>query len=339
MKPKILAVVVCMFCWTSCRQTEPGAAELAEFHGSTMGTVYTVKAVLVPSLEREQLKTAIERTLGGVNRLMSTYDPDSELSRFNRNPGGQWFPVSLETIRVFEVAERVGRLSGGALDITVGPLVNLWGFGPQKRRETLPSEEDLKTAMDRTGLRRIMLQADPPAVWKEKQDVYCDLAAVAKGYGVDRVTDLLREMGVHDCMVEVGGEVRVTGKKPGGENWRIGVAVPDGSRQAFRILHLADLAMATSGDYFNYYERDGKRYSHTIDPKTGRPIEHNLASVTVVHQNCAEADAWATALNVLGPEKGMALAERQKLPVLMIVREVEGFVERYSRAMTAYIKE
>lgn len=238
-----------------------------------------------------------------------------------------------------DVALSVGRQSGGALDITIGPLVNLWGFGPEKRADRLPAAEELTAALELTGLQRIKLKSDPHAVWKEKTGVYCDLSAVAKGYGVDLVAESLLLLGIESFMVEVGGEVRAAGLKPDGQTWRIGVAVPDGSQRVSRVIEISMLAMATSGDYQNYYEINGKRYSHTIDPATGRPIEHTLASVTVLRDSCVLADAWATALNVLGPEKGMSLAEELKLPALFIVREPSGFVERRSTAMSAFIME
>jgi len=324
---------------SACKKTAPLSSDLAEFHGPTMGTTYTVKTVLTQPLAQEQIKGRIDETLKRVNKLMSTYDPESELSRFNRAAGQVWFAIAPETHRVFKVAVEIGQLSGGALDITVGRLVNLWGFGPEHRRGTLPAPETLAAAMELTGLQRLQLQDEPPAICKEKAGVYCDLAAVAKGYAVDLVAEALAGLGISAYMVEVGGEVRAAGKRPDGQFWHIGVAVPDGSQQVSRIINIGDMAMATSGDCQNYYEIDGKRYSHTIDPHLGRPIEHNLASVTVLHPSCLEADAWATALNVLGPDEGMALAEKQKLPVLFIIREPEGFVERRSTAMKAYIKD
>lgn len=304
-----------------------------------MGTTYSIKAVLTPELSLAQVKMRVDGVLKRINKLMSTYDPESELSRFNRSQGQAWFDIAPETQRVFKVAIEIGNLSGGALDITVGRLVNLWGFGPEERRDDLPSPAALAAAMELTGLQRLKLQNEPPAVWKEKTGIYCDLSAVAKGYGVDRVAETLAGMGIVSFLVEVGGEVRAAGLRPDGKLWRIGVAVPDGSQRVLRILEIGAMAMATSGDYQNYYEVDGKRYSHTINPLLGRPIEHKLASVTVLHLRCLKADAWATALNVLGPDEGMALAEQKKLAVLFIVREATGFVERYSSAMKPYIKE
>jgi thiamine biosynthesis lipoprotein len=323
----------------ACRRTDPSGSDLIEFHGSTMGTTYTVKAVLPPPLTRERVQGRIDENLKRVNKLMSTYDPESELSRFNRARGQVWFAIAPETYRVFKTAMEIGRLSGGALDVTVGRLVNLWGFGPENRPGTPPSSEALAEAMELTGWHLLKLRDEPPAVWKEKDGVYCDLSAVAKGYGVDLLAETLAESGVAAYMIEVGGEVRAAGKRPDGLFWNIGVAIPDGSQKVQRILRLGDMAMATSGDYYNSYEMDGRRYSHTIDPHQGRPIVNNVASVTVLHPSCLEADAWATALTVLGPEEGMALGEERKLPVLFIVRETNGFVERRNQAMKAYIME
>jgi thiamine biosynthesis lipoprotein len=340
MKRYFLLLLGFSLLWVSCRNTNPDRSkQIAEFRGRTMGTTFVVKAVLSGPICPDPVKQRIEETLKRINSLMSTYQTDSELSGFNRAKAGSWFPVEPETMRVFEVALGVGSQSGGALDITVGPLVNLWGFGPEKRHVVLPTEGEIAAAIAMTGLSKLKLQKDPPALLKEQDGLYCDLSAVAKGYGVDRVLENLMGMGIKSCMVEIGGEVRVVGLKPDGAPWRIGVAVPDGSNQVFRAFDVTDMALATSGDYQNYYEVEGKRFSHTIDPSSGRPIVHKLASVTILLPACVEADAWATALDVLGPEKGMALADELNLPALFIVREADGFVERSSRAMKRFIKE
>ena len=336
---KISVLALLALIAAACQQDYPSPDGLVEFGGSTMGTTYTVKAALPDSLTREQVEERIDEVLRLVNGLMSVYDPGSELSRFNRSEGGAWFPVTEQTHRVFSAALAVGLLSGGALDITVGPLVDLWGFGPDERPAAVPSVEALDAALEVTGLHRIRLRGDPPAVWKERDAVRCNLSAVAKGYGVDLVGEALAAMGVESYMVEVGGDIRVAGTKPGGDAWRIGVAVPDRSRRVQRAIEIRDMAVATSGDYLNYVEMDGRRYSHTIDPRNGRPIEHGLASVTVLHRACVMADAWATALNVLGPERAMALAEELGLPALFIVRRNDGFGERTSSAMAAHIQE
>jgi FAD:protein FMN transferase len=319
-------------CCCSCRPT-PDISELAVWQGQTMGTTFSVK-VSGPALaeqQRARAGEAIEGQLARVNALMSTYLPSSELSRFNQSTSSEPFPLSAETLEVFEVARRVGSLSGGAFDVTVGPLVNAWGFGPPGKPAHPPSGAELDELKARVGWDKITLETAAPAIRKTRPDVYCDLSALAKGYVVDRVSETLAKLGYTDHMVEVGGEVRARGRNAAGQPWRIGVEKPiEGGRAVERTLPLENLAMATSGDYRNYYEEEGRRISHEIDPRTGQPIGHRLASVTVVTERCVEADAFATALIVLGHQEGYRLAVEQNLAVLFLVREDDGFVEKAS---------
>jgi len=304
--------------------------------GATMGTSYNVKVVPPPGVERlaeQDLPGVIQARLDDINDKMSAYSEDSELSRFNQFEDTAPFPVSKETAAVFAIAQQVSEASGGAFDVTVGPLVNAWGFGPVKRSEP-PTDEQVAALKERLGYRNVTVDVEACTLRKARPDVYCDLAAVAKGYAVDEVARALEEHGYTDYMVEVGGEVRVRGAKPGGVPWRIGIEKPDAPPHTVQqAIALSDQAMATSGDYRNYYERDGVRLSHTIDPRTGRPITHKLASVSVLHEECAWADAYATAMMVLGPEEGWELAEKQDLAAYFIVRDdTGGFVTRATPA-------
>ena len=278
-----------------------------EFSGQTMGTWYTVKAVELPveaDEDREAtLRSAIEEQLEDVNAKMSTYRDDSEVSRFNQSESTTPFPVSDETLAVFSKAQQLAESSGGAFDITVGPLVNAWGFGPGERTLEGPGDDELAALRARVGFRNV--EVGDAAIRKLRPDVYCDLSAIAKGYAVDRVGLALGDLGCDHYMVEVGGEVRTKGLNGDGVPWRIAIEKPDPEGRAIhRVLPLSGLAMATSGDYRNYYETEGARLSHTIDPRTGRPIAHKLASVSVVHEECAMADGFATTMMVLGPEDG-----------------------------------
>jgi FAD:protein FMN transferase len=285
----------------------------------------------LPEPERARVQDAIERQLARVNELMSTYLPSSELSRFNQWASREPFQLSAETFEVFQVARRVGSLSSGAFDVTVGPVVNAWGFGPPGKPAHPPSDVELDQLKAGVGWDKIVLEEAHSAIRKIRPDVYCDLSAVAKGYGVDRVSATLSGLGYFEHMVEVGGEVRARGRNAEGQPWRIGVEKPlEGGRAVQRTLPLENLAMATSGDYRNYYEEGGRRVSHEIDPRTARPIGHRLASVTVVTGRCVEADAFATALIVLGEEEGYRLAVEQNLAALFLVREADGFVEKTS---------
>lgn len=299
--------------------------------GLTMGTTYTIK-IAGPGVEERASATAqaVDALLQQVNNIFSTYIEDSELSRFNKSDGSVPFPLSNGLRRVIEISLEVSRQTGGAFDITVGPLVNAWGFGPDTPAK-LPTDAEIAALRERIGYEKLTLENG--TLRKARPDVYCDLSAVAKGYGVDCVARKLDELGIANYMVEIGGEVRTRGTHQAGTPWKIAIEKPvTGQRVVEHIVPLSNLSMATSGDYRNFFDMDGRRYSHTINPSTGRPIEHRLASVSVLHPECAWADAYATALNVLGPEEGYALAERLGLQALFIVRNDDGaFTERATR--------
>jgi thiamine biosynthesis lipoprotein len=230
-------------------------------------------------------------------------------------------------------------MTGGAFDVTIGPVVNLWGFGPQARPEQVPSEESLAMALAATGYEKLELRADPPAV-RATPPQYVDLSAIAKGYGVDAVARFLENEGIEAYLVEIGGEVRVNGRKPDGSTWRLAIEQPvSEGREVNRVVALESRAMATSGDYRNYYESEGRRYSHTIDPETGKPIAHRLASVTVIADDCMTADALATGFNVMGYEQANELAVRENIPAYFIVRTEEGFETHQTPAFSSYVTQ
>ncbi|MBW2713994.1 MAG: FAD:protein FMN transferase [Deltaproteobacteria bacterium] len=295
------------------------------FNGKTMGTTYTVKVAtekLEPEL-RKKIAAAIIRELQNIESLMSNYDPESELSRFNALGAGIPFAVSLQTLEVFQEAQRVFEMTGGAFDVTVGPLVNLWGFGPGEFKQEIPDPAEVERLRELVGLKHIEINRSMRTLTKKQPGMVCDLSALAKGYGVDRVAEALTALGIENYLVEVGGELRAKGSKLDGKQWRVAVEKPEtGRTQAVKLIHLNNLSMATSGDYRNYFEVDGVRYSHTIDPRKAMPVRHNLASVTVFHREAMAADALATALSVLGADEGMTLADKHDLAVLFVVREV-----------------
>ena len=306
--------------------------------GGTMGTIYSIKYIRTPHTPRglsdEKIAQTVDGRLDRVNALMSTYIANSELSRFNAHRDASPFPVSEETLQVFQIARRVSDLSGGAFDVTVGPVVNAYGFGPDPETAPAPTETEIEALLDRVGYKKILIDPESKTLAKKHPGLYCDLSAVAKGYGVDSVAETLEGFGIENYMVEIGGEVRAKGKNLTGVFWRIGVETPNfpddlptgeaGAATLRRVVSLENQSMATSGDYRNYREVDGDRVSHTIDPRTGRPIGHNLASVTVLHETCAMADALATAINVLGPEEGYAFAKGQGVAALLLLREADG---------------
>lgn len=322
---------------TACKDSAP-EWDTQVLRGETMGTSYQVTLVAEPGwewpLSREEVQAQLDSRLRQINQWMSTYIDDSTLMRFNRLPQGDWETLPEPLVEVLKISQSVSKRSDGAFDITVAPLVNLWGFGPQAQPEQVPDDETLAASLANLGFQYLELDGNRA---RRLGDISLDLSGVAKGYGVDYLSRWLEQQGYRNYLVEIGGEVRLSGSSPRGDAWRIGVEQPSLlQRDGRKTLELSDIALATSGDYRNYYERDGQRYSHTLDPRTGRPIEHNMASVTVLADTAAEADAWATAINVLGPEKGMAVAEREKLPVYMIVREGESYTDRYSEAFKPY---
>lgn len=311
-----------------------------EVTGPTMGTYYAVKVARPPAgLDVHTLQAGVERVLKGVIDAISTYDPESELSRLNRNPSTDWVPISGELYAVLAEGQRLGRLSDGAFDITVGPLVNLWGFGPQTKAEATPSAQAIAAARERVGYGKLELRADPPAIRKQRGDIYIDVSALGEGEGADRMAAYLESLGATDYMAAVAGTMRVRGKNAKRAAWGIAIEVPDpGNRAVQRILPLTDSAVSTSGDYRNFFTAAGKRYSHHIDPRTGNPVEQRLASVSVVAPGGAgsarRADGLATALIVMGQERGLALAEAQGLAAYFIVREDGGFREVTTTAFT-----
>lgn len=282
---------------------------MTELRGETMGTTYSIKLVAAGANDPHVVQKQVDQLLAEINQQMSTYLPSSELSRFNQAPADVWFDVSPETAHVVGQALRFYDETGGALDVTVGPLLRLWKFGPGGRRigaqVAEPSPEAIADARELVGAALVEVRHDPPALKKHATGVEIDLSAIAKGYAVDAVTELLQGRGVSDCMVEIGGELRAAGRRGDGGAWRIGVEGPSsGARRLSMSVPLRDLAMATSGDYRNFRSSDGKLVSHVIDPRTGEPLPRRGMAVTVVAETCLEADALATSLLVLGPDEG-----------------------------------
>jgi thiamine biosynthesis lipoprotein len=307
--------------------------EIIKISGTKMGTSYHI-TVVADQPAPADLAARIDAALDIVDQSMSTYKPQSEISRFNGLPGDSQQSISAEFAEVLAVSKMVWEQSGGALDPTVGPLVDLWGFGPVATDNRIPDDQELTKALAETGFQYVQVSDQ---VLSKTKPVGLDLSAVAKGYGVDQVAQLLEMLALPDYLVEVGGEMRVSGVNPDGNPWRVAVEMPSLMPQVQRVIALHDGAVATSGDYRNYFVKDGVRYSHTIDPRTGRPIVHSLASVTVLAETCAEADAWATALMVLGEEQGMALAEKLKLAVYMLVADGADYSAQSSSEFTRLV--
>jgi thiamine biosynthesis lipoprotein len=301
--------------------------------GSTMGTTYKIVIATDASLDQGQLKTAIDARLDHIYAQMSTWRDDSELSRFNASTSTDWFPVSADTQLVVAESLRIANESGGAFDPTVGPLVRLWNFGSAQRGDRIPpSDSQIAEARKSIGYKNVEVRDSPPAIRKRVATIELDLSGIAKGFAVDAISELLVERELKNHLVEIGGEMRGRGKKLDGSVWTIGIEKPtELTRELHTAIPLQDVSIATSGDYRNYYESDGKRYSHTIDPMTGKPIAHKLASVSIICESCMTADAWATGINVLGPERGLKLAQEKGLAALLLVRANGSFVESSTR--------
>ncbi|QEG41226.1 FAD:protein FMN transferase [Roseimaritima ulvae] len=306
-------------------QAAAGAVTVVEAYGRTMGTTYSVKIANPPSTLPEDWRLQIDAELRRVNDQMSTYLKSSELSRFNQSDSTDWFAVSSDTAEVVSYALEVSQQTEGAFDVTVAPLVNAWSFGPDERTQQVPSDQRLAEIRQRIGYQHLQARMEPPGLRKAIPELTVDLSAIAKGHGVDRIVELLSGLDAEHVFVEIGGEVRVTGGRVD-RPWGVGIQQPDGAPSEVLVaLPLSDGAVATSGDYRNFFDADGQRYSHTIDPRSGKPISHPLASVSVRANNCMMADAWATAINVLGKQAGLETAQRMNLDVMLITRQGDRY--------------
>lgn len=315
------------------------APEKMTFSGSTMGTTYSVTLYTKdPRHNKDEIKRKVDIVLERVNAQMSTYDPESELSKFNQFKSTEPVVISRDLERVISRALEIAEQTNGALDVTVGPLVNLWGFGPKARTEKEPTEEELQAVRQRIGYEKLHVKNHQ--LVKDAPKMYVDLSTIAKGYGVDRVGHLLDQLRIKQYLVEIGGEVLAKGGKPDEASWRLAIEKPVSTERAVqRVVEFKDGALATSGDYRNYFEQDGRRYSHIIDPETGFPIQHNLVSVSVYAEDTMSADAYATALLVMGTEKAKRFSQKHNLAVMLISKTESGFDEYVSDAFKPLLIE
>jgi thiamine biosynthesis lipoprotein len=301
--------------------------------GRTMGTTWAVRAGELPrGLGADTLRAEVEAVLDDVNAEMSTFRDDSLITRFNRAPPGTVFAVSPHLAAVLDVALAMAADSSGAYDVTVGPLVNVWGFGPEGRRSEPPPAAAVEAARARMGWQRLRFDAAARTLTQDG-GIYLDLSSIAKGHAVDRVAEHLLERGLRNALVDIGGDMRSLGQRPDGQRWRIAIERPlPGTREVHTVIGPANLAVATSGSYRNFFAGRGRAYSHIIDPRTAAPVRHEHIAVSVLHPLCVHADALATALTVLGPDEGLALAVARDLPVLFLLREGEHIVTHASPA-------
>ncbi len=302
--------------------------QLLKINGEAFSTFYKVKVVSreFPEGTVEKLKEVVDKEVEFVDKEMSRFREDSAIARFNASNSTEPFIVSSEMAMLLSRSRQVSEMTGGAFDVTVGPLVRLWGFYTKNRsRVQEPSPEEIAKVRSMVGYSGLEIDLGGPSIKKNSPELHVDLSAIAKGFAVDRIGLALEAVGVKNYMVEIGGEVRAKGVNQQGRAWRIGIEKPVfETRELFQIVELKDKSIATSGDYRNYYEFSGKMVSHTLDPRTGSPLNHQLASVSVVHDECALADALATAFTVLGPKDGYDLAEARGIPVLFMTRQKDG---------------
>ncbi|WP_437890102.1 FAD:protein FMN transferase ApbE [Phytobacter sp. V91] len=325
---------------TGCDPAPPAAEQQSVLEGKTMGTFWRVSTPAITAERAQALRVKIQARLDGDDQLLSTWKSDSALMRFNDSTSLEPWPVSEAMADIVTTALRVGAKTEGAMDITVGPLVNLWGFGPDKQPVKTPDQSQIDTAKARTGLQhlRVINQAQQQFLQKDLADLYVDLSTVGEGYAADHLARLMEQEGISRYLVSVGGALVSRGMNAQGTAWRVAIQKPTDSENAVQaIVDINGHGISTSGNYRNYYELDGKRISHVIDPQTGRPVEHKLVSVTVIAPTALEADAWDTGLMVLGKEKAQAVVQREGLAVYMISREGDRFTTWMSPQFSAFL--
>lgn len=292
------------------------------YSGPIMGTQYRLTLACKSDQSEEALHQGALQAMQAVNQSMSTYLPDSELSLFNQQQVTDWQSASNDLLDVVAVAKTVAEQTDGALDVTVAPLVQLWGFGPAKQQALTPKVPDvaaLQAVASRIGYQKIELDLNAKQWRKQQAQLSVDLSAVAKGYAVDKVASGLQGLGCDDFLIDIGGELSAKGLNTKQKPWRLAIEKPQADSAVQQLLEISDMSIASSGDYRNFYWHEGKRVSHTIDPRSLRPIGHTLASVTVLHNSAAMADAYATAFMVMG-DSAVAKAEQLNLPVYFIFR-------------------
>ena len=325
----LLAGLFLLIALTWWRFSTPVGPEQSVLEGETMGTYFVVKfePPKDPADRNQNWLGQVLLTLDNVDNKMSTYQSDSELSKINAAWTTDPIPISKELAHVIGNALKVNQETNGAFDITVGPIVNAYGFGPDLNVKP-PNDDQLAMLWLRVGSDKFSINVDGLTLTKVRQDVQLDLSAIAKGYAVDNVAKLLDAWEIEKYFIEVGGEVRTKGTNPDGKPWKVGIEKPaEGKSELHKVVPLTNQSMATSGTYRNFIMEDGRRVSHTIDPREGVPVSHNLVSVSVIHPDCELADAYATALLVLGPEEGPLTAKELGLQAVFIVETEDGFQE------------
>lgn len=326
MKP-ILSALCALFILTGCSNPDP----VERLTGPTMGSTWTVQYVPPASgPDADQVKKEIESILADIDQHFSTYRGDSAVARFNRLPAGSCQAMPADVLKLVRLGETLWRESGGAFDLSVEPLMDLWGFGPQAREEKVPSAQRLAEVRQRVGQGHLRIEGEQLC---KDIALELDFNSIAAGYSVDRIAERLQGLGIENLLVEVTGELKAIGRKPDGGAWRVALELPREDRQiAEQILSIDGLGVSTSGDYRNYFEENGQRFSHTFDARLGKPVSHALAAVTVFDASALVADGYSTLLLILGPEQGWEFAVAQNLAAVFVMRADSGFVARVTPA-------
>lgn len=303
-----------------------------------MGTTYSVIAK-TDSHDINLIHQQIESELKDINQLMSTYIPESEINQFNELKNNSCFRFSDKTWQVLIAARKVYEETDGAFDVTLGPLISRWGFNVEEYDDKVPSQQEISVLLNRVGTNKLAFNLEKKCIVKTIPEMTINLSAIAKGFAVDQLANILNQHKVKRYLVEIGGEVKAKGFKSANQNWKIAVEKPSNTLQKNQsvIVNLLDISIATSGDYRNYFEHNGKRFSHTINPETGYPVEHNLTSISVLQESNMMADAYATAFNVMGSEKALAFADKYKIPVYAIIRKDDKSETISNKAFQGYI--
>lgn len=326
-----------LFNLLSCTPSAPSA----QLTGDSMGSVYHITIPHLPEyLTAEQIKMEVSKILDQMNETVSTYHANSEITKFNQTNSTDWFNVSPEFVYMLNESLKISMISNGAFDVTLEPLFTLWGFGAHSvMDDRIPSDAEISAALDKTGYQKIELRLNPPAIRKTDGRLKIDLSGIAVGFAADKVAEMLESKGIKDYLVDMGGELRLKGRNAKGEIWHVAIEKPiTDKREPERIVTLTNHAVTTAGDYRNYFEKEGKRYSHILDPSTGKPITHALASVTVIHENATVADGLDTMLMVLGEKAGYDLAVKEGWAVFFIVKTPNGFEEKVTPAFAKLLK-
>lgn len=333
-------LLACALLLGGCDNSSSTQATPLVLEGKTMGTFWRVSLAGIDAARADDLRIKIQAQLDGDDKQLSTWKNDSALMRFNRSASTQPWPVEEAMSDIVTLSLRIGAKTDGAMDITVGPLVNLWGFGPARQPVKTPDEAQIAAAKAQTGLQHLSVinRAGQQFLQKDLPGLFVDLSTVGEGYAADHLARLMEQEGISRYLVSVGGALASRGTNPQGKPWRVAIQKPTDQENAVQaIVDINGHGISTSGSYRNYYELDGKRLSHVIDPATGRPITHKLVSVTVISPTALEADGWDTGLMVLGPEKAKAVALKEGLAVYLVTKEAKGFSVWMSPAFRTFL--